>query len=272
MKVSEYNNLVNEIADLLKPLNQLLYQILIIIAIYYFYNLNYGNNDLNDWNNKKTDKSFIILFAFIAVCLDWFIWNNYTQTILFISILTIYIYYNFKNLNIISTFIKLAKDLNEQINTQSNVQTDSQIDSQADSQAIAQCDIPLISISNDFINKPKIPLPYDTNNIDTKNIDIQDGIQDGIQDIHILGIQDTYENADFELINSFRNQKKNFLDKQWLNSRTYNDNCNSCKTNSTTNKYVKYGRELSNCTNQEGTINNDQLENISTNIIKPYKF
>jgi hypothetical protein len=157
------------------------------------------------------------------------------------------------------------------------MQTDSQIDSQADSQAIAQCDIPFISISNDFINKPKIPSPYDINNIDTKNIDIQgtqDGTQDGgsIQNIHILDIQNENGYTESELINSFRNPKNNFLEKEWLNSRTYNDNCNSSKPISTTNKYIKYGRELSNCTNQEGTINNEQLENISTNIIKPYKF
>jgi len=82
-------------------------------------------------------------------------------------------------------------------------------------------------------------------------------------------------------INLFRNPKKDFLDNNWLylKENTYNDNCKDCKTqntntNTNSNKnaicsVVKYGQELSECTNQKNTINNNQLENISTNLIKP---
>jgi len=83
----------------------------------------------------------------------------------------------------------------------------------------------------------------------------------------------------------FRNPKKEFLDDKWLFNRdnTYNDNCktNNCSALSTIStidskitptrnqnaicSLVKYGIELSECTNQDNTITNTQLVKISNN-------
>ena len=94
-------------------------------------------------------------------------------------------------------------------------------------------------------------------------------------------------NMDDKNMNLFRNPKRNFLDDKWLSlkTNTYNDNCKDCvntkktnTTNTTNNKnaicsLVKYGSELEECTNQDSTITNNQLLNISTNKIEPiYKF
>ena len=78
-----------------------------------------------------------------------------------------------------------------------------------------------------------------------------------------------------------------------MKENTYNDNCKNCKgnkntdntsnssnltPNTNTNKnaicsVVKFGQELEECTNQNNSITNKQLDKISTNKIEPiYKF
>jgi hypothetical protein len=85
----------------------------------------------------------------------------------------------------------------------------------------------------------------------------------------------------------FRAPKKEFLDDKWLSNKdnTYNDNCktNNCSSLTTTDNkitpsrnqnaicsLVKYGVELSECTNQENTITNQQLVKISNNNVSGY--
>lgn len=325
MNLKEYNSLLDEISNFIKPLNQILYQILILITLYLLftklktnqteypiqYTIQYTAQ--NTQQHKKTNQSFIILFAILAVGLDWFIWNNTIQTALFISIITVYIYYNFKNLNIISTFINFTKEL-------SNA---APIITEPLSKNSSSCGIPILPIPEILINNNKTPLPFDINSTETKEINevyksdkpyisITDtkyaeimlndlyntpqykNIQhDDIDTTLDNNIHFAYNKSNEELINSFKNPKKEFLDSSWLNinNRTYNDNCTSCKTprkssNSSSNltkditnnpnrgknaicTVVNFGRELGECTNQEGTINPEQLEKISDNRVIP---
>jgi len=327
MNLKEYNNLLEEISNFIKPLNQILYQILILITLYLLFNKlktnQTENNTQNTIHNTKTHKSFIILFAILAICLDWFIWNNTIQTALFISILTVYIYYNFQNLNIISTFINFTKELNNlaPIITEPATKTNN------------TNEIPILPIPDIFVTGNKIPLPFDINNSETKEINevyksdkpyisitdtkyaeimlndlyntpqyknIQQDEIDTTLDNNIHFPINNSGNINFEhnknneeLLNSFRNPKKEFLVSSWLNTkkRTYNDNCTSCKiynasSNASSNltkditnnpnrgknaicSLVYFGRELSECTNQEGTISQNQLDKISNNQVMP---
>ena len=85
MKQKEFNILINEISNKIKPINQLLYESLILIVFYYIF---------DTIKNTQLHKSFILLIASLCIILDLCIWNNIIQTTLFISILIIYISYN----------------------------------------------------------------------------------------------------------------------------------------------------------------------------------
>jgi hypothetical protein len=319
MNLKEYNNLLDETSNFIKPLNQILYQILILITIYLLFNKLKTNQTENQKQNTsintKTHKSFIILFAILVVGLDWFIWNNTIQTTLFICILTVYIYYNFQNLNIISTFINFTKTLSDSapIITELSPNTNENKE---------HSEIPVLPIPDIFINANDTPLPFDINSTETKEINevyksdkpyvsitdtkyaeimlndlyntpqyknIQNDEIDTTLDnnIHFTTnkIDFEYNKNNEELLNSFRNPKKEFLDASWLNKKknTYNDNCIGCKSSnnkSSNNKnknrgknaicsVVNFGRELSECTNQEGSVNPEQLDKISNNQVKP---
>ena len=98
MNQKDFNALLNNITTLITPLNQLLYESLIIIILYYLFNA-------LEFRNVGLHKPFIYLIAIIFIGLDWFIWDNHIQTALFICILIIYITYNFHKAKTISTFI-----------------------------------------------------------------------------------------------------------------------------------------------------------------------
>ena len=167
MNFKEYNNLLDEISNFIKPLNQILYQILILITIYLLFSKlktnQTENHTRNTSLNNKTHKSFIILFVILVIGLDWFIWNNIVQTTLFISILTVYIYYNFQNLNIISTFMNFTKTLSDS----TPLITDSlyHINEHKEHSEITVLPTPEI-----FINGNNTPLPFDINSMETKEI------------------------------------------------------------------------------------------------------
>ena len=79
-----------------------------------------------------------------------------------------------------------------------------------------------------------------------------------------------------ELLQSFQHPEKQFLDMSWLQSRTYNDNttCGNkyMRGNGDGNKdmeVVPFGHKLSSCTNQDGSVSNQQLLDISNNTISP---
>ena len=100
MNQKEFNLLINELSNIVKPLNQLLFECLVLIIFYYiFHTISFLNN------NSKIHKPFVYLIFIICIGLDWFIWNNYNQSSLFIAILFIYIVYNFNVSSTISTFI-----------------------------------------------------------------------------------------------------------------------------------------------------------------------
>jgi len=329
MNIKEYNIFLSELSDLLKPLNQILYQILILVSLYFLFNnikcKQTDNSTVKTSNNKsnglKQNKSFIILVIILAVFIDWFMWNNLIQTTLFISILTIYSYYNFNNLNIISTFVNLTNELNA-----APIITEPLHQYQ---QRIASCDIPY-ELPEILINTNKQPSPFDINNIETKEInevyksdkpyvsitdtkyaeimlndlyntpqykninkdDIDTTLDNNIhftnQSVNNSNIVEppTHILNDEELLHSFRNTKKEFLDTVWLTKRTYNDNCVGCKSSSNSNStlnssilqnkgknaictVIPYGKTLGECTNQENTISNVQLDNISNNQVNP---
>ena len=100
--------IINDLVDIIKPFNQLLYQILILITLYFLFN-NITNSHLLQLNNKHikyyNHKQFIMLYILLIVFIDWFMWLNTTRTILFISIIIIYSYYNFNNIKLITLFI-----------------------------------------------------------------------------------------------------------------------------------------------------------------------
>ena len=102
MNQKDFNILLNEISNILNPINQLLYEILIIIVFFYFF---------YTVKNIKNHKSFIILITLICSILDLCIWNNYIQTSLFISILTIYIIYNLHIEKTLDTFLSTMNTL-----------------------------------------------------------------------------------------------------------------------------------------------------------------
>ena len=86
MNQKDFNLLINDISNILKPLNQLLYECLVLIIFYYIFNtISFLNH------NSKIHKPFVYLVFIICICLDWIIWNNCNQSSLFIAILFIYI-------------------------------------------------------------------------------------------------------------------------------------------------------------------------------------
>jgi len=332
MNLKEYNKFLSDLSETIKPLNQILYQILILITLYFlFNNLTYTqtiNPTTQKINNNairlKQHKSFIILFIILAVFIDWFMWNNVIQTTLFISILTIYSYYNFNNLNIISTFVNLTSEFNAApiITEPPNLQRP------------ASCDIPY-ELPEILINTNKPPSPFNINSTETKEInevyksdkpyvsitdtkyaeimlndlyntpqykninkdDIDTTLDNNIHfetQTNIIEPQ-THILSETELLNSFRNPKKEFLDTVWLSKRTYNDNCVGCKTSNNKNglnkgigvnstlddsilqnrdknaicTVIPYGKKLGECTNQDNTISIEQLDRISNNQVNP---
>ena len=125
MNQKDFNILINIVSDTIKPINQLLYQCLILIVFYYFFTaINFTNISLH--------KSFTWLFIIICIIIDWFIWNNIIQTLLFASILIIYITYNINIARTVSTFIdtmnktKDITDINKMNEIYNNIYTDLQ--------------------------------------------------------------------------------------------------------------------------------------------------
>ena len=103
MNQKDFNILINEISNKLNPLNQLLYESLILIVFYYMFDV---------IKNIKTHKSFILLITIICIILDLCIWQNYSQSLLFIAILIIYNTYNINKLSIIDMFINTMNNSN----------------------------------------------------------------------------------------------------------------------------------------------------------------
>ena len=306
MKTKEFNSNLAELSNIVISLNQLLYEILILISFHFLLS-NIRDNPNAPNSIDKNTKSFIILVIILVVAVDWFIWNNPIQTVFFLCILAVYIYYNLQNIAIISTFINLSKDI---------YNASPIIPEQPTQQSIKTNEPDSMSIPEIFLNANATPQPFNATTNETKEIhevyktdkpyvSITDTKYAEImlnelyttpqyRNIQIDEIDTSLDNnlhlppktvSNAELINSFRNPKKEFLDKTWLSSpRTYNDNCVSCshppynKQSNTSIKagsknaictVVPFGRQLSECTNQDNTISPQQLENISENKVLP---
>lgn len=341
MNLKDLNIIIDAIAVVLIPINQILFQCLIIIIYYYlFTTMSLRVNNITP--NIQQHKAFIYLVAFVCVMLDWFIWNNCMQTSLFASILIIYIAYNINTSTNISTFIGIINDSRTLV--QQNNNDNKKIQEQHILEDLyrqkQEDDINLITFIPKNINletletletlvKNNNPDPYEktliNNNIGTYELkdayksnelpnntlsinytDIQlnnlynapqyKNIENDISDNSLGNAihQSSIDSIDSIAIDSSKNhssiiKQKQFLDDKWLftEDRTYNDNCKSClgknikgnskgndKGNNTSCNIVKFGRELQECTNQENTISEKQLNTISnSNRIEPiYKF
>lgn len=150
MKEQEYNHLITTLSSSLAPINQLLYEILVIAAIYiYLERIQSSTRSLSYLSYlSNNSSSVIIIFSILAFGIDWFIWCNPIQTILFGAILLIYIRYNMSNMQLISSFINMTGEY-------------------ADAAKFEQSDTNDLEVQK--CQTPKIPemvdLPYDTTEI-----------------------------------------------------------------------------------------------------------
>ena len=123
MNQKDFNLLLNEISNRIKPINQLLFECLVLIIFYYLFNkISFIKKDSQDTN---THLSFIYLICFICILLDWFIWNNQIQTSLFTAILIVYIIFNINKSKTISTFINIVNESRDINNL--NIQNENEI-------------------------------------------------------------------------------------------------------------------------------------------------
>ena len=318
MNKKEFNSFINEIAEKLNPLNQLLYQSFILIVFYYIF---------DTIRHLHSHKSFIILIAVICIILDLCIWNNMNQTILFIAILTIYITYNIHKDDTIDTFINTINNIKNNYNDNiKEIWKKEELERKNKNEIEKITFIPrnfnkLNSNSNTKTTTDMVqsPHPYDKSEININKINVAykettptRRITDTQYAKKILNeLYDTpqYKNIEkdksdealdnnihYKKINSdndddihnielFRKPKREFLDDRWLNdtyNNSYNDNCktkcidkDSTETDTETkiknrNKnaicsLVKFGYQLSECTNQDNTITDKQLDTISSN-------
>ena len=314
MNQKEYTILINDISNKLNPLNQLLYQAFILIVFYYVF---------DTFSNIKSHKSFILLIACICIILDFFIWHNLLQTSLFFSIVILYISYNFYRETINENFINNINNINNKvINNNNKTINKNSIDTKNKNEIDEITFIPQnFNISNTSNTKVSVPEPY--NKLISEIKDIKSAYKSNIPTIHItdskyaeIMLNELYKTSHYKNIkkskidesldndininnnqinnndtnnknniNLFKNPKKIFLDKEWLNkkSNTYNYSCltNNCIKDTKDDNYnkdnnynknaicsvVQFGTELSECTNQENTITDTQLNKISNNKI-----
>ena len=189
MNNKEYNNFIYECSSILKPINQLLYHILILITLFFVFNklTNENIEKKRNYNSIQRTTQCIILFTVIVIFIDWFIWNNIINTSFFISILIIYIYYNLQNIKLISIFINTTENLNktEYLNSidilDNKTDTLSSIKKQNNNYNISKCDIPLnlskytrqhkqnTQTQKQQQQQPQEPLPYNKYNNENNN-------------------------------------------------------------------------------------------------------
>ena len=343
MLEKDFNNILIFTSQHLEYVNQLLYQILILVIVFIFFE-NITSHEL--YLSLKT-KIFLIFMCICFIILDWFIWNNLYGTILFTSILFIYICYNFNKYTIISSFIDLTKNAYI-LQQHNNIIPDSiTINSPQNNHIIPIMNFDGRLINADTIKNYTTPNAFDKNKYLNTNILYNSNDKTNIKPYYAnarntIKINDILDNnysnktgngngngigadtipnksniSNEELLHSFQNPKKDFLDMTWMTkNRTYpltaqgfknpyivgytdsgenlkvstyipsqrigvktpigrlrdNDNCIQCKLNSNIHQnknaictVVPYGFELSSCTNQDNTITQKQLDNISNN-------
>ena len=116
MKDIKNNSTLSILSQYASRVNQIIYEIFILLGLYIYLRKIYPFLITNKNTNKNTNnlfiqkniKSIIILYSLFAILIDWFIWNNATQSILFTGILIVYCNYNLNNLEVISTFVNIT--------------------------------------------------------------------------------------------------------------------------------------------------------------------
>ena len=259
MLQKDFTILLNNVNDIIKPLNELLYESLILILIYYFFNSISNTNGMNGMNGvNSTHKSFIILVAVISIIINWFMWNNCLQTILFTAVLIIYITYNFYLANQISTFIDMVNDsraINKQNNTNITNYNNHLLEEQKQLDMITF--VPKDIILNNIDGKPRptnleaydknlnsineIKLAYQETTptmhiTDSKYAEVMLNDLYGTpqyknintncidksldNDINKQGVPDINSDVDVDVdVDLFRTPKKIFLDNEWLSKK-----------------------------------------------------
>jgi len=317
MKEQEYNQFVSRVSSFITPVNQLLFEIIVISAIYIYLE---RIQSISLYLSRNSI-SVITILTILAICVDLYIWRRPIQTLLFSAILVIYIRYRISNTQLISNFINITKDY-----------ADAAELARVNDASYSECNIPRTTSIHEMID-----LPYDTTDIKPFGIMAYDKTETSINSIHDAyqsdnnppatitdsnyarimlnelyqtpqyinsyvpnatqhATQHTIPNAinsspandifptkkgmtDEELLDSFRNPKREFLDARWLSKpelKTYNDNSlckvGTCKALQNTKKdaicnVVQFGKKLEQCTNQDNSVSIDQLEKISNNAI-----
>lgn len=285
--------LINELSLHLKPVNHILYEIIIFISLYFVLNTLNKRSSYQTLLTKNT-KSFMILICLFAVLLDWLIWNDCTKSVLFAAVLCIYVYYNFTNIKNIANFMNILDA--------SYISSDDTTDIEMKNIENARIR-ELTLVPNEIKNYIAPPQPFDKQELsindynDAYNFDEKtykrlidnEYAQTILNKLHESSkYKQTYLESDInyptnkminslennesinkdELLKSFQNPKRVFLDNTWLQKRTYNDNCVTCKDKSSCN-IVEFGKKLEKCTDDHGNITEIQLEKISTNQVEP---
>jgi hypothetical protein len=306
MNQKDFKLLISNISIIIKPINQLLYESIILIIFYYIFNsisfININNNNQsnnNQSNNNQSNntqsnhKKFIYLIFIICIILDWFIWNNYIQTFLFISILYLYIIYNFNKSNTISTFINVmnnSKSINK-ANTEYEIDLNNNKLYENNNERLEQEKINMITFVPKDIIINNNPEPYQKNleGINEINSAFSSSIpsiritDSKFADDQLINLYDTpqYKNSEnakksdesdesdesdksHELsntnnLNLFKNPKREFLDNKWLTLKenTYNDNCKNCKSGNNNNN-----------NNQQQNNQNNKNKNAICSVVK----
>ena len=296
MKEQEYNHLITTLSSSLAPINQLLYEILVIAAIYiYLERIQSSTRSLSYLSYlSNNSSSVIIIFSILAFGIDWCIWCNPIQTILFGAILLIYIRYKMSNMQLISSFINMTGEY-------------------ADAAQIEQSDTNDLEVQK--CQTPKIPemvdLPYDTTEIKPYGIMAYDKNEASINTIYdayksdqppetitdskyaqimlnelyqtpqyrnnhppneidsslandiyqtrqnTLDTPNTHNMSDEELLESFRHPKRQFIDNRWLSTPgigTYNDN-NLCKSKNSIRNNIGNSKQQDNKSSKDVICN-----------------
>ena len=259
MNQKDFNLLINEISNILKPLNQLLYECLVLIIFYYIFNtISFLNN------NSKIHKPFVYLIFIICICLDWFIWNNCNQSSLFIAILFIYIVYNFNVSTTISTFINSMKE--SKTNNQINKQNDNEL-----KYIQLQQDINNKKIEEDLDKITFIPKEF----IPSVNPEPYEKSMDGINEINraysltappisVLGLN--YADVKLSELRKTPQYKNKYLSNE--NREISNDLIDSNTGNTGNNIINDYSSGGDNSNNSNSNSNNSNNNKVNTDLFR----
>lgn len=307
-----FNQFVVQLGIILNQFNQIIYEIVILLLIFVFLKKTANNIAIptihNTTTSNKTEKdkyNFIYLFVLFSIVIDWYMWGNCFQSLLFAVILILYIMFTVKNQGVMDTFIDYVNIMQDETNRASNIEHDQQykimvekqnqerVNDEIEKLTFYPPDMDPKYMNNiQYFDKTKYKLneidgtfesllPSNTVNDYTKaaleplyespqyrNIaknDIDKYLDD---DIHNRKPQKT-DHHDFENIALFANPKKQFLDSNWYTAKLpyYNDHCYS--NTEQQNDFVKFGYKLENCTNEHNKLLDQTLTQINNNNVSP---